>query len=93
MVDDESATVNDGLAEDVPAPPPTLESYTPTLQDTLLVQATTTRTPEIGATVDGEKDDTKLVDESMSSAGEAAAHDVPPLQRSTLVPAVVKRTS
>ena len=57
------------------------------------MHATTTRTLEIGAAVDGEKDDTKLVAELTSSAGEAATHVAPPLQRRICVPAVVKRTS
>jgi len=81
IVDDASVTDKEGLVEDAPVAPPKLEPYTLTLQEMLLEQATTTRTLETGDTADGEKEDTKLVDEPTRSAGEVAAHVAPALQR------------
>ena len=78
--------VSDGDVEEAPAVPPTLEPYTFTLQAVLLVQATTMRTLEMGAEDEGEKLDTKIVDESTSCVQDE-------LQREINVPAVVRRTS
>ena len=77
---------SDGEVEVAPAVPPTLDPYTFTLQEMLLVQATTMRTLEIGAEDEGEKLDTKVVDESTSCVQDE-------LQREINVPDVLSCTS
>jgi len=84
----ESATVSEGLKDAAPAMPPTEEPYTLTLHATLLVHATTMRTLDTGAGVEGDDVDTNAVAEVTSGAGQAAA-----VQRRICVPRFVRRTS